>query len=244
MKKAEAETRRREDILRRRQARGPSKVSSTSKASVEDLQYRFHQIEPLSHLPNPSAARDLLERLAVDPAIRHVMKKHQFAVGLLTELAPHEHPNLLGLNENGGQVIKLRLRTNTYDGMRFYKDIRMVLCHELTHNVWSEHDDNFKSLNSTLNREVEEYERSARNGSHSLSGLSAGDYYEPEVSSTLTEAESHSRVLGGGSGTSSTLVASREEMRTRALEAALERQRKREKEIEDQCGSDGQAALR
>ncbi len=68
------------------------------------------------------------------------MRKHEFSVGLLTELAPHEHPDLLGLNENAGQSIKLRIRTNAYDGFRLYKDVRKVLCHELTHNVWSNHD--------------------------------------------------------------------------------------------------------
>lgn len=84
----------------------------------------------------------MLTRLSNDPAIRHVMQKHKLSVGVLTELAPHEHPELLGLNENAGQVIKLRLRTNAYDGFRLYSNIRMVLCHELTHNIWRDHDDN------------------------------------------------------------------------------------------------------
>jgi WLM domain len=70
------------------------------------------------------------------------MQEHEFGVGTLTELAPHEHPNLLGLNKNAGEVILLRLRTDAYDGFRLYADIRRVLCHELTHNVWGDHDDN------------------------------------------------------------------------------------------------------
>ncbi len=45
------------------------------------------------------------------------MLTHQFSVGLLTELAPHEHPELLGLNVTAGEAIKLRLRTNQYDGL-------------------------------------------------------------------------------------------------------------------------------
>ena len=32
------------------------------------------------------------------------MRLHQFSIGLLTELAPHEHPHLLGLNQNAGAV--------------------------------------------------------------------------------------------------------------------------------------------
>ena len=70
------------------------------------------------------------------------MAQHKFSVGLLTELAPHEHPELLGLNKNAGQEILLRLRTDRYDGFRVYSDVRRVLCHELTHNVWGDHDDN------------------------------------------------------------------------------------------------------
>jgi hypothetical protein len=72
------------------------------------------------------------------------MQKHQFSVGVLTELAPHENPELLGLNVNGGQAIKLRLRTDRYDGFRIYKDVRRVLCHELSHNVWGDHDNNVR----------------------------------------------------------------------------------------------------
>lgn len=58
------------------------------------------------------------------------MQKHRFSVGVLTELAPHEHPGLLGLNVNAGQAIKLRLRTDAYDGMRVYREVRRVLCRE------------------------------------------------------------------------------------------------------------------
>ena len=83
-------------------------------------------------------------RLANDPAIQHVMHTHRFSVGVLTELAPHEQPHLLGLNVNAGQAIKLRLRTDRYDGFRTYKEVRRVLCHELTHNVWGDHDDNVR----------------------------------------------------------------------------------------------------
>jgi hypothetical protein len=67
---------------------------------------------------------------------------HQFSVGLLTELAPQEPPELLGRNMNAGQAIELRLRTDRYDGFRSYSDIRRVLCHELAHNVWSDHSNN------------------------------------------------------------------------------------------------------
>ncbi len=118
--------------------------SGLNSASSPSVQYRFHDIQPLSHLPNPASALSLLQKLASDPATNHVMQKHQFSVGLLTELAPHEHPGLLGLNENGGMAIKLRLRTDRYDGFRLYSEVRRVLCHELTHNVWRDHDENVR----------------------------------------------------------------------------------------------------
>lgn len=77
------------------------------------------------------------------------MQKHEFSVGILTELAPHEHPELLGLNVNAGEKIKLRLRTDRYDGFRTYKEVRRVLCHELTHNVWGDHDNNVSSVDNS-----------------------------------------------------------------------------------------------
>lgn len=105
--------------------------------------YRFRELVPLSHLPNPSGALALLTKLSEDHAIRHIMQTHQFSVGVLTELAPHEHPELLGLNVNRGQSIKLRLRTERYDGFRTYREVRRVSCHELTHNVLGpDHDEN------------------------------------------------------------------------------------------------------
>jgi hypothetical protein len=74
------------------------------------------------------------------------MRTHKFSVGLLSELAPHEHPDLLGLNTNHGQQIQLRLRTNRYDGFRAYREVRRVLCHELAHNVHGDHDDDVRCL--------------------------------------------------------------------------------------------------
>ena len=102
----------------------------------------FHKLEPLTHLPDPTSALSLLRRLSSDPAIDHVMLTHQFSVSLLTELAPHEHRELLGLNVHAREAIKLRLITNQYDGFRSYNEIRRVLCHELVHSVRGDHDNN------------------------------------------------------------------------------------------------------
>ncbi|KAM6497293.1 hypothetical protein JOM56_007766 [Amanita muscaria] len=51
----------------------------------------------------------------------------------------------------------------------------------------------FKQLNSTLNREVAEFERAATRGTHSFSEV--GEVYEP---SSELEVEAHVHVLGGG----------------------------------------------
>ncbi|OCH85878.1 WLM-domain-containing protein [Obba rivulosa] len=237
LQKTETEHQRRERILRERAARGPVKVRSTARSGPDpDAQFRFHRIEPLAHLPVPESARTLLQRLADDPAVRAVMRAHKLAVGLLTELAPHEQPHLLGLNVNAGEAIKLRLRTDRYDGFRTYKEVRRVLCHELTHNVWGDHDDNFKKMNSQLNREVLEFERAAAAGTHSLSEMS--DTYAP---SSELEAEAAAHVLGGGTnilgGQAPGPGESREEMRRRVLEATMQRLRKEEEELETRCGT-------
>lgn len=183
------------------------------------------------------------------------MRKHQFAVGILTELAPHEHPNLLGLNVSAGQAIKLRLRTNDYEGFRTYKEVRRVLCHELTHNVWGDHDNNvcapcyhrevpfltygshsqFKELNSLLNREVVEFERAASEGAHQL--YDSGEVYEPDAQIL---AGGGSYVLGGSSsGSSPDTVAER---RRKMLQATMNRLRKEEEELEQSCGTTGSSA--
>lgn len=172
LKQVQDEYQRRERIMRERAARPQTKVRlkivttlqnyqflnpiqqlrSTSSMSSSSLQFRFHSIEPLPHLPNPSFARTLLQKLADDPAIKHIMQTHHFSVGVLTELAPHEQPDLLGLNMNAGQVIKLRLRTNDYEGFRMYKEVRRVLCHELVHNAWGDHDDNVRHYSPLILR--------------------------------------------------------------------------------------------
>lgn len=87
------------------------------------------------------------------------MAKHKWSVPLLTEMNPAEHTThesrTLGLNRNAGEVIELRLRTDAYDGYRDYKTIRRTLCHELTHNVWGEHDADFWRLCREVEAEVE-----------------------------------------------------------------------------------------
>lgn len=99
-----------------------------------------HSSTPPSH-PVHGRIHSYLERLSTDAGVLHVMALHDYTVGMLTELLPHEHPQLLGLNENKGQRISLRIRTDDYEGTRSYLAVRKVLLHELAHNdvsrTWS-----------------------------------------------------------------------------------------------------------
>jgi len=159
------------------------------------------------------------------------MQKHEFSVGVLTELVPNEEPGLLGRNTNYGAIIKLLLRTNRYDGFRLYADLRRVLCHELAHNVFMDHGSGFKELNSKLNREVLEFERGVKEGTNYLS---LGEVYEPALE---LEAEAHVHTLGGNQPSFAVGSETREERRSRLLEATMLRLRKEDKELEDSCGT-------
>lgn len=128
--------------------------------------YTFAQIRPLQNLPHPERSQALLERLKQDRGIRLAMQKHKFSVALLTEMEPlantqssHEGTSrLLGLNRNRGEVIELRLRTDAHDGYRDYRTVRRTLCHELAHNVHSDHDRAFWDLCHQIEREVDRYD--------------------------------------------------------------------------------------
>jgi len=178
-----------------------------------------------------------------DPGIKASMRKHKFSVGLLTEMDPAMHTThesrTLGLNRNKGEVIELRLRTDAYDGYRDYKTIRKTLCHELSHNIWSEHDRNFWNLTGEIEKEVEK-------GDWTRGGRSVGEeeFYNPHDGGVPEGGHDHGGwtggefVLGGVSGENSGL--SRREVVARAAEARMrkaggEREKGRER-------SDGEGA--
>lgn len=147
--------------------------------SSAEISYTFHRLLPLSYLPNPSRSMDFLARLRDDPGIKTAMAKHNFSVGLLTEMDPIMHTTMegrtLGLNRNKGEAIELRLRTDAYDGYRDYRTIRKTLCHELAHCVHSEHDRAFWDLTHLIEREVEVADW--KGGGKRLTGA---DFYNPD----------------------------------------------------------------
>ena len=222
-------------------SRGPTRQAGVN--ALDDARYTFLQVKPLEWLPNPSRSQMLLLRLKSDPGIKAVMKKRKLTVALLTEMEPLQHTEAshegvsrtLGLNRNKGEVIELRLRTDAHDGYRDYKTIRKTLCHELTHNVHSDHDRQFWDLCAQIEKEVTSADWKSgghtigETSRHAVAGLDDVDESHSEDYGGWTGGEF---VLGGGSSSGADEGGwSRREILARAAAA---RQRKDEK-------SEGQA---
>jgi hypothetical protein len=121
----------------------------------------FDNIAVLEGLPQSDKARAILEELSEDPGVLAVMEKHRWNVGTLCEMYPEGYVGVsdvcvMGLNENKGQRILLRLRTDDLKGFRKILSIRAVLFHELAHNEHGDHDDKFYMLMRQIEREVKE----------------------------------------------------------------------------------------
>ncbi|SCV67610.1 BQ2448_5221 [Microbotryum intermedium] len=172
------------------QAHRPPPVAKTGSAKFASLgtmeeqgdMYKFHRIVPFSpQVPSEEARKKMLDKLDQDPGVKWLMQQHRFVVGALTELHPHKDPTILGLNKNAGQEICLRLLTDDLSGTRAYLDVRKVLLHELAHNRFGSHDNEFKELNSLLNRELNEFE--TKHGLITPEGLIArSKAWEPDPS--------------------------------------------------------------
>ncbi|KAI9038825.1 putative zinc metalloproteinase [Aspergillus affinis] len=213
--------------------------------------YTFHQLLPLSYLPNPTRSHQFLARLRDDPGIRAAMAKHRFSVPILTEMNPIEHTTqdsrTLGLNRNKGEVIELRLRTDAYDGYRDYRTIRKTLCHELAHCVFSDHDRDFWDLTAQIEREVERADW--KHGGRRVTEedfYNPGDWQEMEDQGEVVDEcgwTGGEFVLGGGRGNSAAAAAgsgsagggegvggshSRREMMARAAEERMRKEREKD----------------
>ncbi|KAI2642039.1 WLM domain-containing protein [Xylaria nigripes] len=212
------------------------KPYTTQHMSTSESQYTFSEVRPLPHLPHAERSLRLLERLKADPAIRNVMSRHRFSVGLLTEMDPlsytesnHEGTTrILGLNRNKGEVIELRLRTDAYDGYRDYKTIRLTLCHELAHNMFGPHNRDFWDYCHQIEREVAEYDRSEHR-------LDNSEVYQPSPEIACDDGGwTGGEYVLGGSGPSgargSDDVLTRREILANAAEARLKKLREGEAE--------------
>eukprot|EP00803_Ostreobium_quekettii_P008901 evm.model.scf_770.4 EVM.evm.TU.scf_770.4 scf_770:24332-27050(-) len=185
----------------------------------------YSVLEDKQLIPSQSLALKLLYRLASDPGIVGIMNKHRWSVGLLSEMPPEGKVGIsrmciLGYNVNKGQEISLRLRTDDLKGFRKYLKIRETLVHELAHMVWSEHDNNFKSLNSQLLRECDEFNRQSQSG-HVLGGWEIQRQDSEDMEQWQTEyPETVSQVGHTLGGSLVTIVA---DPRAAARDAALKR---------------------
>ncbi|KAI9229949.1 MAG: WLM domain-containing protein [Piptocephalis tieghemiana] len=118
---------------------------------VSDL---FGEYRALVKQPDRERALTLLHRAAEQ--VRPVMVKRGWRVGKLVEFLPR-NVNLLGVNVNHGQEIRLRLRpSKSTTTFLPYEDILGTLLHELAHIVHGPHNAAFHSLLGTLLRETEE----------------------------------------------------------------------------------------
>jgi hypothetical protein len=142
--------------------------------------------------PSREKTMHLLERLKRDPGVVRVMETKRFRVGLLCEMPPEglvgiSETCVLGFNRNNGMEIHLRLRTDDWSGLRRYESIRRVLMHELAHNVISEHNADFKALNSELVKLCErDWNRGRRVGG---GGETHGNETENDGYDSLSEDE-------------------------------------------------------
>jgi hypothetical protein len=198
--------------------------------------YSFGRIEILPNLPHPEQAKGILTTLANDPGILACMSKHKWNVGSLAELYPDGKVGesavcVMGLNENKGQRILLRLRTDDLQGWRKVLSIRKVLYHELAHNVHSDHDSDFFALMRQIERECTELDWT---GGQGLSSLQLTG--QSSIGSTLYTGGTHR--LGGDAETSaaSETTTGTVPLRELAARAALSRMTIEEEEIEQNCG--------
>lgn len=115
--------------VQRKYAVSAAALIASERSSVHP-QYRFHAIETLD-LPDRARAKQILEELANDPGVLAVLAKHAWSVGALAELYPEGEVGVsevcvLGLNQNNGARISLRIRTDDLKGFRKILSIRKV----------------------------------------------------------------------------------------------------------------------
>ncbi|KAH6669223.1 WLM domain-containing protein [Halenospora varia] len=109
-----------------------------------------------SHLKNHPREKDALEILKkIASLVKPIMRARNWKVGVLAEFYPDQQ-NLLGINQNRGQKICLRLR---YPGdvTQFLPLEQVVdtMLHELAHNVHGPHNAEFHALWDQQRKEYE-----------------------------------------------------------------------------------------
>lgn len=197
-----------------RQKRTQAAANQSAWGTKQDAEYRFGSIkaEFKYSTPSPFDAEKLLQKLATDPGIIDIMKSRSFKVGVLTEMSPDEAQrrmanrgtpdmDLLGYNQNAGDMIVLKLRTDNKKGFRPYHDLVNTLIHEMTHNVWGPHDQKFWKLYGELKAQYMRFHRFWSHGGKAANGNSS-EHFEGFARAVDNNGESggegFGQVLGGG----------------------------------------------
>ncbi|GAB1734816.1 hypothetical protein NU195Hw_g9574t1 [Hortaea werneckii] len=159
---------------------GPSGVQRSYASQLKETEALFNSYEHLQGLPRGDAALTMLRKVA--SLVKPIMRKHGWKVQILAEFLPPEQ-NLLGLNINKGYKICIRLRYhNNPDLFLPTEQVVDTMLHELSHNVWGDHDSNFHRLWDELRDEQETLMRKGYTGEGFLSEghrLGGGRYGAP-----------------------------------------------------------------
>lgn len=161
-----------------------SKRVKTSKRLTTEKGFGFGSIEVLPGLKSQDKAYSILESLATDPGIQAVMDLHRWYVPVLKELYPEGYVGVsevcvLGLNENHGARISLRIRTDDLKGFRKYLTVKKVLYHELAHNIHGDHNDEFYLLMRQIEKEANAMDWTMSRG-HKIGGDDAAVYRDDD----------------------------------------------------------------
>lgn len=147
------------------------------------------EVKPLKKV-REDEARDILEKVAKQ--VQPIMRKRKWKVKILSEFWP-SNPALLGLNVNGGEEVKLRLRRQNNEWDFFpYEQILDTMLHELCHNQFGPHNADFYNLLDEIRKECEELMAKGITGSgrgFDLRGKRLGGYSrQPPLSSLRQKA--------------------------------------------------------
>lgn len=149
-------------------------------SQLKETEALFNSYEHLQGLPRGDSALTMLRKVA--SLVKPIMRKRGWKVQILAEFLPPEQ-NLLGLNINKGYKICIRLRYhNNPDLFLPLEQVVDTMLHELSHNVWGDHDSNFHRLWDELRDEHETLVRRGYTGEGFLSEghrLGGGRYGAP-----------------------------------------------------------------
>jgi hypothetical protein len=117
------------------------------------MSQRIERIQHLDHMPKATKALSILKRLA--ERVEPIMDKHDLKITTLKEFYP-KNPRHLGQNRGPGLSVRIRLRESG-DESKFRPEWGIIntMLHELTHNRYPDHDDDFKSYLQELRDEYD-----------------------------------------------------------------------------------------